>query len=113
MTALNEDRKLLAFFLRELVKVKAPTDPGKLLVLEQQYPDEEEEPSEDELERRGIPDGWIFDTDGWCVFIETKVKSKLTADQLNRHRRTAERRGFQGSSLFQMGELASTSPAMR
>jgi len=109
MTALNEDRKLLAFFLRELVKVKAPTDPGKLLVLEQQYPDEEEEPSEDELERRGIPDGWIFDTDGWCVFIETKVKSKLTADQLNRHRRTAERRGFQNITAVAIAPVLSAS----
>jgi hypothetical protein len=94
MTALNEDRELLGLFLRELVKVKAPTHPRKLLVLEQQYPGEEE-PSEDDLERRGIPDGWIFDEEGWCVFIETKVMAKLGADQINRHRRTAERRGFQ------------------
>ena len=56
MIALNEDRKLLSHFLRELLKVKAPTNPHKLLVLEQQYPGEEE-PGEDELERRGIPDG--------------------------------------------------------
>ncbi len=95
MTALNEDRKLLAFFLRELVKVNAPTDPSKLLVLEQKYPDKDEEPSEDDLERRGIPDGWIFDNDGWCVFIESKVIAKLEADQINRHRSTAEHLGFQ------------------
>jgi hypothetical protein len=94
MTAINEDRKLLGLFLRDLVKVKAPVDPRSLLVLEQQYPGEEE-PSEEDLERRGIPDGWIFDKEGWCVFIETKVIGKLDADQINRHRRTAERRGFQ------------------
>ena len=94
MIALNEDRKLLSHFLRELLKVKAPTNPHKLLVLEQQYPGEEE-PGEDELERRGIPDGWIFDEESWCVFIETKVIAKLGADQIRRHRRTAERRGFQ------------------
>ena len=41
-------------------------------MLEQQYPGEEE-PSEEDLERRGIPDGWIFDSEGWCVFIESKV----------------------------------------
>jgi hypothetical protein len=40
----------------------------------------EEEPSEEELERRGIPDGWIYDDKGWCVFIETKVMAKLTAE---------------------------------
>ena len=67
MTAINEDRKLLGLFLHELVKVNAPGDPRKLSVLEQQYPGEEE-PSEEELERRGIPDGWIFDDSGWCVF---------------------------------------------
>ena len=48
MTAINEDRKLLGLFLRELVKVKAPVDPRNLSVLEQQYPGEEE-PSEDDL----------------------------------------------------------------
>jgi hypothetical protein len=94
MTALDEDRALLGAFLHELVKIKVPTNPRKLSVLEQQYPGEEE-PSEDELERRGIPDGWIYDDDGWCVFIETKVMAKLTADQIRRHRRTAERRGFE------------------
>jgi hypothetical protein len=93
MTALQEDRKLLGLFLRELVRVKPPCDPKKLVVLEQQYPGEVE-PSEEELERRGIPDGWIFDDDGWCVFIESKVIAKLNADQINRHNRTAQQRGF-------------------
>ena len=93
MTALNEDRNLLGLFLRELVKVKAPGDPRKLAVLEQQYPGEEE-PSEVDLDRRGIPDGWIFDEEGWCVFIESKVIARLGSDQINRHRRTAVRRGF-------------------
>jgi hypothetical protein len=94
MTALNEDRKLLASFLRELVKVKPPCHPRQLIVLEQRYPGEEEL-SEDDLERRGIPDGWIFDEeDGWCVFIESKVIATLGSDQINRHRHVAERRGF-------------------
>jgi hypothetical protein len=52
LSALNEDRRLLGFFLRELVKAKPPVDVRKLSVLEQQYPGEEE-PSGDELERRG------------------------------------------------------------
>jgi len=94
MTAINKDRKLLRLFLCELVKVKAPIDPSKLSVLEQQYPGDEA-PDEKDIERRGIPDGWIFDEKGWCVFIETKVIAKLGADQINRHRHTAERRGFQ------------------
>ena len=58
MTALNQDRRLLGLFLRDLVKVKPPLRPEKLTVLEQQYPGEASEPSEtDEAERRGIPDG--------------------------------------------------------
>ena len=95
MSALNEDRGLLRDFLRDLVKVKPPVDARKLTVLEQQYPGEEE-PSEDELDRRGVPDGWIFaEEEAWCVFIETKVLAKLRGDQIKGHRRTAARRGFQ------------------
>jgi hypothetical protein len=108
ITAINEDRKLLGLFLRELVRVKAPADPHKLSVLEQQYPGEEE-PSEDDLERRGVPDGWIFDEKGWCVFIETKVISKVGADQINRHRRTAERRRFQDITAVAIAPILPTS----
>lgn len=93
MTALNEDRVLLGRFLDELVKVDSPTRPADLLVREQQYPGEDE-PGEDELETRGIPDGWIFNEDGWCVFIESKVLIRPVAAQIESHRRTAARRGF-------------------
>lgn len=88
MTAINEDRRLLGLFLRELVKVKAPVNPRKLSVLEQRLPGQLE-PPEEELEQRGergIPDGWIFDEEGWCLFIESKVLSKLRADQIRTHR---------------------------
>ena len=95
VTALNQDRRLLGLFLRELVNVKAPTPPEKLSVLEQQFPGETGEPPEtDDDQRKGIPDGWIFDEEGWCVFLECKVISPFWADQLTRHRRTAERLGF-------------------
>jgi hypothetical protein len=111
MTALQEDRKLLGLFLRELVNVKPPCDPRNLAVLEQQYPGEEE-PNEEDLERRGIPDGWIFDREGWCVFIESKVIAKLGADQISRHRRTAERRGFDAITAVAIApRLPSSLPA--
>jgi hypothetical protein len=42
MTALQEDRKLLGLFLRELVGVKPPCRASELTVIEQQYPDEQE-----------------------------------------------------------------------
>jgi hypothetical protein len=56
MVALDEDRKLLGRFLHDLVCVKAPQDPRKLKLLEQRLPGQEE-PSEEEAERRWLPDG--------------------------------------------------------
>ena len=75
------------------MKVNSPVRPGNLFVLEQQYPGEDE-PSEDELEQRGVPDGWIFNEEGWCVLIESKVLIRPRAGQIESHRRTAVRRGF-------------------
>ena len=94
LTALNEDRKLLNAFLRELVKLTPPVSAARLSIFEQRFPGEEEPRDEEELERRGIPDGWICDEDDWCVFIETKVMAAVRRTQIERHRRTAERRGF-------------------
>jgi hypothetical protein len=94
LTTLNEDRQLLEGFLRDIVGIKAPVAAKHLRVLEQRFPGEEE-PSECDIERRGIPDGWIFDDEkGWCVLIESKVMARLRGEQILRHRRTAERRGF-------------------
>lgn len=109
MTALAEDRALLRSFLRELVRVQPPAAGNKLQVLEQQYPGEAE-PSEEELERKGVPDGWIFDNNGWCVFIETKVLAKLTAAQIRRHRQTALRRGFGTVTAVAIAPVLPASP---
>src|SRR5215211_795906 len=48
MTALDQDRRLLSLFLRELLEVEPPGQPETLSVLEQGYPGE--------AEQRGIPD---------------------------------------------------------
>ncbi len=94
MTALHEDRWLLARFLREIAGVKPPTAPSGLSVLAQQLP-ETPPVSEDEAERRGIPDGWIYSVDAeWCVVIESKVLIRLSDDQIERHRRMAHHLGF-------------------
>jgi hypothetical protein len=93
MASLHADRALLGRFLEDLVKVAPPTDPKKLQVLEQEYPGEMEL-GEEEAARLGIPDGWIFNDEGWCVFIESKIQMALKRDQVERHRRTAERQGF-------------------
>jgi hypothetical protein len=97
LTALHEDRVLLGLFVRELVGVKAPVPPSKLTLLSQRYPGEVASPeSEDEEnERRGIPDGWIFSIDAeWCAFIESKVQAALSLEQIGRHKRAAIRLGF-------------------
>lgn len=94
LTALHEDRQLLGKFLRDIVKVAPPVKANQLRLLEQQFPGEEEK-DEGDAERKGIPDGWIFDEEsGWCVLIESKVLAKFDLDQIRRHRRIAEKRGF-------------------
>jgi hypothetical protein len=92
LTAFNCDRSLLRLFLRDLVNIEPPNGARALKILEQQYPNEAEQ-KEDELERRGIPDGWIYDHE-WCVFIESKVLAKFSLAQIIRHRRTAEQLNF-------------------
>lgn len=72
---------------------RPPAKAGNLEILEQRLPGEPE-PSEEESERRGLPDAWIHDGESWSLLIESKVSAKLTANQLLRHLRTAERRGF-------------------
>jgi hypothetical protein len=93
LTALNEDRLLLKKFLAKFVGMKLPCNVNKLKVFEQQFPNEAEI-SEDKLERYGIPDGWIVDDNGWCVFIESKVLISLKPGQIDSHYRTAIRRGY-------------------
>jgi hypothetical protein len=51
--------------------------------------------TEDEAERRGLPDIVIHDGSTWCLFIESKVRARLTEDQLRRQTYTLRRRGFQ------------------
>lgn len=67
---------------------------GKSLeILEQRLPGEEEG-NEEEAERRGLPDAWIHNGKDWALIVENKIQAHLSANQLARHRRMAERRGF-------------------
>ncbi|MFZ2508412.1 MAG: hypothetical protein WAW79_08080 [Steroidobacteraceae bacterium] len=56
--------------------------------------------AKDELERRGLPDGWIYDTKGWALLVESKVAAVPSSDQIDRHLRTARGRGFEGANLL-------------
>lgn len=65
---------------------------GKLKVAQQTVPGVSIEASEGDA---GLPDLSIYSDDGWGVFFEMKVQSKLTAAQLRRHAATATRFGFE------------------
>jgi len=64
-------------------------------VLEQSLPGERDDLTEEEAERRGLPDGCITDGDSWTLLIESKFAAKPTSEQLRRHVRTCERRGLE------------------
>lgn len=67
--------------------------PKHLQIVEQQLPGEYEQP-EQEYEARGLPDAWVYDNDEWSLLVESKVAAPLSLEQLKRHYRTAQRRGF-------------------
>jgi hypothetical protein len=98
VSALANDSGLLKKFIRWATGDKSPI--SELNIVEQTLPGDEEPQDESEAVRRGLPDGWIYDTEGWCLVIESKIESPLNRDQLERHRRTAERRGFTRINLL-------------
>lgn len=100
--ALGEDRDLLTRFIKEIAGM-VPPNIKHLQILEQQVPGEDSGYSEEETERRGLPDAWIHDGEGWALIIENKVQAVLTKDQLQRHCRVAERRGFSDIHILVIG----------
>ena len=62
--------------------------------LQQSLPGELVAWTEAEAERRGLPDGAIFEPDRYTVLIESKVAATPTAAQLKAHLTTATRKGF-------------------
>jgi hypothetical protein len=93
VSALAADSALLRKFVRWVTSDSMPTS-QRLEVLEQRLPGEEEVTDEAEAERRGLPDAWIHNGDTWALIVESKIQATLEKSQLDRHRRTAERRGF-------------------
>jgi hypothetical protein len=87
---LNEDSALLRGFL-EWAGVTAPT--RGLMVAEQSLPGDSPE-TEEEAERKGLPDIIVHDGATWCLVMESKVEAALTEKQLRRHYNTLRRRGF-------------------
>lgn len=89
--ALAEDKKLLVQFVRW---VSGKPTPKSINIIEQQLPGEIELAEEDS-ERLGLPDAWIYNDDTWSLVIECKISSQLKNDQLKRHFNTARKRGYE------------------
>lgn len=89
---LDEDRRFLRRFLR-WADVKPPVPVADLTIVEQSLPGDPPE-SEEEAERKGLPDIIVHDAASWCLLIESKVQAALSADQIRRHERTLRRRGY-------------------
>jgi hypothetical protein len=88
--------------LRRFVSWSTGRKPGRtrLEVFEQSLPGDPIELSEEEAERRGLPDGCITDGNGWALLIESKIAARLNAVQLRRHVRTAARRGLRACMVL-------------
>ena len=98
LASLAEDRWLLNAFV--LWASGRNVKKTKLSVLEQSLHGEPLDLSEEEAERRGLPDGCITDGDNWALLIESKFALRPTLDQLRRHVRTARRRGIEDVHLL-------------
>jgi len=98
LVSLEEDRWLLNAFVQWASGRNVKK--AKLTILEQALPGEEPDLSEEESERRGLPDGCITDGEHWALLIESKVALRPTLDQLDRHVQTATRRGIKDVQLL-------------
>jgi hypothetical protein len=105
LACLDEDRSLLRRFLK-WVTGSVPT--GRVAIYEQGLPGSPAALPEDEVEKRGLPDGCITDEKDWTLLIETKFAAPLTSDQLRRHARTAKRHGLAGIRILTLTAGAPT-----
>lgn len=92
LSCLEADRALLQRFVDWSINKKV--NGHQLEVLEQSLPGDRPDLSDEESEKRGLPDGCISDKQGWALLIETKYQASVTSDQIRRHLRTVERRGI-------------------
>src|SRR5712672_1545921 len=83
LASLEADPRLLRDFIRWAVPESRPR--GRLSVLEQALPGAPEDVSgTEEDERKGLPDGWIHDREGWALLLESKVAAAPDSDQIRR-----------------------------
>jgi hypothetical protein len=95
---LLQDRTLLKPFLKR-VGVQNIPPVNDLAIVQQHIPGRKADEEEQEKIAAGLPDLMISNTDGWAVVFEMKVTSTLTTAQLNRHRATVVRDGYESPIL--------------
>lgn len=98
VSCLARDGDLLRDFVG-MATGRTPPRGEQLHVQEQSLPGDPE-PSEEEAERRGLPDAVVHDDEGWCLAIECKVAATPTIDQIRRHRASLEKRAFRNIELL-------------
>lgn len=98
VSSLIADRALLRSFLTEFSEHTLPVS-CQPIIQEQSLPGSETT-TESEAERRGLPDAVIHDGESWCLAIESKIAATPTIDQLKRHARSLERRGFSDTEIL-------------
>ena len=91
-TVLHEDTALLKSFLATFGPKPHPPV-RELKVIEQSLPGIPELAGSETLSQ-GLPDALIFSDEGWALIIESKISDTLVRNQLERHRRTIEKCGF-------------------
>ena len=91
-TVLHEDTALLKSFLTTFGPKPHPPV-RELKVIEQSLPGIPELAGSETLSQ-GLPDALIFSDEGWALIIESKISDTLVRNQLERHRRTIEKCGF-------------------
>jgi hypothetical protein len=99
--ALDADRALLGRFVEWACRKRI--DLRGVELRQQSFPGQRQELREvdaQEAERCGIPDACISTPDGWALLIESKFAAADSADQLQRHLRTARKYGLTSPSLL-------------
>lgn len=105
-SCLAEDPSFRAAFVHWATGQRLPKH-SPVKVIEQSVPGKIEA-EEEEPEKRGLPDAWLYNEDGWCLLVESKVASAISQDQIRRHLKTAERCDFSDCRIVVLSVSAPT-----
>lgn len=101
--ALDADQELLRGFVEFSTGSEAPAGVALSLACQRQ-PGDSVEVTEDQAERLGIPDAWIYSEDrSWAIAVECKITAGLAGNQINGHLAAALKRGFSKIQVLVIG----------